>query len=67
MSISTIVKDIAILTAKELIALYKRKRAKDKAQQQYAETPVTPRGCPKCKEIAYGVGQVKCFKCNTPL
>jgi hypothetical protein len=65
--IPTIVKDIAILTAKELIALYKRKRAKDKAQQEYAETPVTPQGCPKCKEIAYSPGQMKCYKCNAVL
>ncbi len=33
-------------------------------QRKHAQTPVTPRGCPQCKEIAYTPGQLSCFKCG---
>lgn len=67
MAIPPIIKEVAVLTAKELIAWCKAKRAKEAAQEKYATTPMIPRGCPKCKEVAYSPGQVKCFKCNSSL
>jgi uncharacterized paraquat-inducible protein A len=51
----------------EMFHEWRRSRAKAKAQRDWANTPTTVRGCPRCHEIAYRPGQVSCERCGALL
>lgn len=45
-----------------------RERARrNAAAKAWAETPAPIRACPKCNEIAYTPGQVRCCRCGAAL
>lgn len=51
----------------ELWREWRRERARAKAQRDWANTPTTVKGCPRCHEVAYRPGQVICIKCGARL
>jgi hypothetical protein len=63
MSTAELLKQLAIAAAKTAFDLYKKKVAKDKAQEQWAKTPNNPWGCTNCKAWNY-LGGDFCFKCK---
>jgi uncharacterized paraquat-inducible protein A len=48
----------------ELWREHQRAKAKERAAQQWANTPASVRACVRCGELAYQPGQVRCFRCG---
>lgn len=69
MGAAEILKQLALAAAKaaveKVVAAVKKKQAKDKAQEKWANTPNQPWGCTRCKNMNYLGGGV-CMKCGWP-
>lgn len=67
MATTELLKQLAIAAAKaavqKAIDLYNKKKAKDKAQEQWASTSNQPWGCDACKNWNY-LGGSTCSKCG---
>lgn len=55
---------LAYEVGSELWRENQRAKAKERADQQRANTPVTVRACVRCGELAYQPDQVRCFRCG---
>lgn len=58
---------LALELGSELWHEWKKKRAKDRAAKQWAETPNVIRGCPHCHEVNYVPGAISCRACGRML